>query len=106
MEANDFYDVVGILNEELINQNPDYENNGQDWFVYETTGFWNGIKFGNKLLWHSGDNDIEFEEEKSDYTELLMHIQSKFQDYTNSLDSLKLSITFITFNPDNQELPN
>jgi hypothetical protein len=76
-----FIELANELNQEM------YEKHGDivDRFYFMTDGYCDVFGFGDKILWHSEDDDRKFIEELDDYEPFKPFILKKFNSWINEL---------------------
>ena len=82
-----FKEIIDKLNSSIYN---DDENEFYHYFVYEYAGFVDVIKFDEQVLWHSEDDDREFNEDENDWEPMVPFIIKKFKEYRDELNSFKI----------------
>lgn len=79
-----FRDVISELNGELFEKFGDTEMD----FGYTTNGYVDVVTFDDVVLWHSENDDREFDEEKNDWEPFEPFIKRKFNEWVTKLNKL------------------
>ena len=82
----DYIEIIHNLNEWVNDkQGDDYIVN----FSYTTNGWYHFIEWGDVLLWDSETESREWIEDKNEYEDLEEYIKKEFNEYINTLNTLK-----------------
>jgi len=82
-EQLEFIQIVNELNQELYEKNGEVEL--EDNFYYSTDGDVDAILFGDKVLWHSENDDRKFIEDKNDYEDFKPFIINVFNNWVATI---------------------
>ena len=82
----DYIEIIFILNEDILDNNPSYEGH---LFTYETTGFWDMIKFGNMVIWDSENDTREIDPETNNFEPFLPYIKKQFNEWAKSINWIR-----------------
>lgn len=81
----EYIDAINELNYDLYERFGEVDNQ----FNYSTDGNVDVIKFGGIILWHSEDDDREFDESTDNYEPIIPFIKRKFNNWIDEVQSLR-----------------
>ena len=86
VERNEIENVIYGLNENIPEN---YDE--QSYFTYETSGYWEAIKFGEVILWDSENEPRKWNEKNKEYEDLENFIKKQFNRYVNKIKSMRFT---------------
>tara|TARA_R110000782_G_scaffold182144_1_gene272335 strand:- start:38 stop:331 length:294 start_codon:yes stop_codon:yes gene_type:complete len=87
----DYIEIINNLNE-WVDVHPNINKQGDDYiinFSYTTNGWYHCIEWDRLLIWDSETDGREWIEDKDEYEDLEEYIKKEFNNYIDTLTSLK-----------------